>query len=200
MVSNGLPRFSYSMYSGCVAGQWLDYFEDQCVFVGHLPQRIRDVLTVRLHREDYDWAQFCRWRERFPDLQLDTGNSRIDDLIRQTRLYIATYNATTFLESLSMDVPTIIYWNPNHWELRDPAIADFEELAGVGIFHSTPQSAARHAAAVWDDVDAWWSDSAVVDARRRFMQRYCHLPDDLLDRITRALHEAAPVTEKMITR
>jgi putative transferase (TIGR04331 family) len=86
-----------------------------------------------------------------------------------------------------MDVPTVVFWNPRHWELRDSAIPYFSDLARVGIFHDTPESAARHVAAVWDDVDAWWLSAAVRDVRERFMRRYCALPDDLLGRLESAL-------------
>ena len=189
LVTNDLPRYSYSMYSASVAPQWLDYFNDLCAFVERLPQRIRDALTVRLTAVDYGWNQALRWRERFPGLPLDVGQSNIIDLIRRTRLYISTYNATTYLESISMEVPTVMFWNPKHWELRDSAAPEFEALKYVGIFHDTPESAASHVAAVWDDVDAWWSSPAVVSARTRFKQRYCEVPDDLSERVATALRE-----------
>lgn len=189
LVTCALPRQSYVMYSIVVARQWLDYFNDQCAFVESLPASIRDALTVRLYVHDYGWDQSARWRDRFPDLRLDDGRSDIDDLLRRSRLYIATYNATTFLESFTMDVPTIIYWNKRHWELRDAAIPYFEELKRVGIFHETPESAARHAAAIWDDVDAWWSSPEVREVLMCFKTRYCHLPDDLLGRVENALRE-----------
>ena len=88
-----------------------------------------------------------------------------------------------------MNVPTVIYWNPKHWELRDSAIPYFEDLKGVDIFHETPESAASHVAAIWDDVDAWWTSPAVREVLERFKARYCYLPDDLLDRIEHALRE-----------
>ncbi len=190
LVTCALPQFSYWMYSVFVSRQYLDYFGDQCVFVSALPITIRSQLTVRLFPSDYGWDQVSRWRDRFPDLRLDKGQSNINDLIRQSRLYISTYNATTFLESFTMNVPTVLYWNPNHWELRDSAIPYFDDLKRVGIFHETPESAARHVAAIWDDVDAWWTSPAVREVLARFKARYCcHLPDDLLDRVEAALRE-----------
>jgi putative transferase (TIGR04331 family) len=189
LVTTTVPRQSYHLYSLMVSRQWLDYFDDQCAFVEHLPAHIREALIVRLYSQDYGWDQVHRWHDRFPCLRLDEGRSKIDDLIRQSRLYISTYNATTYLESFSMNVPTVIFWNPNHGELRDSAIPYFEDLKRVGVFHETPESAARHVAAVWDDVGEWWSSRDVREVLDRFMARYCDLPDDLLGRVESVLCE-----------
>jgi putative transferase (TIGR04331 family) len=189
MVVCSLPRFSYWMYSALVSRQWLDYFSNQCAFVDSLPRPIRDALIVRLYPEDYGWDQLCRWRGRFPDLRVDRGKSNIDDLICLSRLYISTYNATTFLESFTRNVPTVIYWNPKHWELRESAEPYFGDLRRVGIFHETPESAAHHVAAIWDDVDAWWSSTAVREVLGRFKERYCRLPDDLMGCVEGAIRE-----------
>jgi putative transferase (TIGR04331 family) len=194
------PRFSYWMYSTPVASQWLGYFSDQFAFVEHLPKAIQDALTVRLYSEDLGWHQASRWRDRFPALQLDEGRSDLNDLVRQSRLYISTYNATTYLESFTMNVPTVIYWNQKHWELRDSAVPYFEELKRAGIFHETPESAARHVAAIWDDVDAWWTSPAVRKVLERFKECYCRLPGDLLDRVEHALREAMAVADKSDAR
>ena len=195
LVTCTMPRYSYHMYSVMVSRQWLDYFRDQCTFIECLPQPIRDALTVRLYVQDYSWDQAARWRERFPGLRLDDGRSNINDLIRKCRLFISTYNATTYLESFAMDVPTVIYWNPDHWELRDSAIPYFEDLKRVGVFHETPESAARHMAVIWDDVDAWWTSPAVREVIEPFRARYCYLPANLLERIERALREVMTESE-----
>lgn len=190
------PRYSYFMYSTPVASQWIDYFTDQFSFVEHLPQSIRDALTVRLYSQDWGWDQAYRWQDRFPELRLDDGRSDINLLIRQSRLYISTYNATTFLESFTMNIPTVIYWNPNHWELRDSAVPCFEELRRVGIFHETPESAAHHVAAIWGDVGAWWSNSDVQAVLERFKTSYCRSPDDLVDTLDGVLREVAASSAK----
>lgn len=190
MVTCAMPQQSYVLYSAMVASQWLHYFEDQCTFVEKLPQTIRDALTVRLYPQDLQWSQAGRWRERFPDLRLDSGQSSIDSLIGQSRLYISTYNATTYLESFTMNVPTVIYWNPTHWELRDAAFPYFEDLKRVGIFHETPESAALHVAKIWTDVDTWWNCPELRKALERFKAQYCALPQNLLGQIHAALCDA----------
>ena len=174
------PRHSYIMYSAAVSSQWLSYFDDQCVFVDCLPSHLRDALTVRLHRDDHGWSQRKRWQDRFPSIRLDDGKSNAIN-VRRSRLYVSSYNATTYLESFTMNVPTVIYWNPNHWELRASAIPFYEELKRVGIFHETPASAAQHVAEIWDDVDQWWDSSEVQKVLEQFKKKYSHLPSNLVD-------------------
>jgi len=190
MVGMTMPRTSHFMLSVPVAGQWLSYFEDQCGFVTALPESLRGRLLVRLFSKDYGWCQEQRWLERFPQIQLDEGLVPIRSLIEKSRLYISTYNATTFLDSMTMDIPTVMFWNPKHWELRYSAIPYFEDLKRVGLFHETPRSAARHVAAIWDDVEVWWNSPMVRDALVRFKNRFCHSPNDLLKNVERTLREA----------
>ena len=191
LVTCALPRFSYSMYSVFISSQYLDYFDDQCLFIKHLPQRIRNCFTVRLFPEDYGWDQEERWRDRFPALKLDNGKSKIENIIKQSRLYVSTYNATTFLESFTMNVPTVIYWNPDHWELRDSAVPYFDELKRVGIFHDNPRDAALHVKKIWNNIDAWWLSPEVQDTLKTFTFQYSRMPNDLLVNVESALREVS---------
>ena len=183
MVEMAIPRYSYHMYAVPVAGQWLSYFDDQCQFIYALPEHLRKKMLIRLYMHDYGWCQKERWLEQFPDLQLDSGHKPIYDLINKSRLYISTYNATTFLESLIWNMPTIIFWNPYHWELRDDAISYFELLKSAGIFHETPESAAKQMVDIWDNVSEWWYSDEVQKAREKFCDRYSCIPEKPLDKL-----------------
>ena len=185
LVTGSVPRYSYFMYSFIQAGQYLKYLEDQFLFVETLPEGVRRDLIVRLYNSvpDFGWEQEQRWRGRFPDININTGKSDINKLIQCTKLYISTYNATTYLESISMNIPTLMYWNPYYWELRDCALPYFLELKRVGIFHETPESAARHVTEIWDHIDDWWLSDKVQDAVRGFKAEYCRDTGNLVEDI-----------------
>jgi putative transferase (TIGR04331 family) len=151
---------------------------------------LRDQVLVRFSSDDSGYAQKQRWQGRFPNIQLETGAETMAVLMSKARLYISTYNATTYLESMGLDFPTLIFWNPKHWELRVSAVPYFEMLKSVGIFHETPESAARQMVVVWDDVAAWWESDAVQLVRSEFCKRYSHFPEkpfDVLEKLFRKI-------------
>jgi putative transferase (TIGR04331 family) len=192
LVEMTMPQTSYHMYSAPVAaGQWQEYFADQCRFVDALPLALRDQVLVRFNPNDYAHAQKQRWQGRFPNIQLETGVLPMISLMRKARIYISTYNATTYLESMSLNFPTIMFWNPKHWELRDSAIPYFELLKSVGIFHETPESAARQMAVVWDAVTEWWGSESVQLVRREFCERYAYIPEKPIDAMEKLFREIA---------
>jgi len=80
-----------------------------------------------------------------------------------------------------MDVPTVIFWNSNHWELRFSAIPFFEELKRIGVFHETPESAANHVAEVWNDINGWWERNDIREVLNNFKKNYCNMPTNLIE-------------------
>jgi len=183
LLTVSLPRYSYRMYSVTIASQWLEYLEDQFAFTENSSSIIQNLLTVRLYVHDYGWEQQKRWADRFPNITLDLGENNIHELIAQSRVFVSTYNGANHLEAFTMDIPTVLIWNPKHMEIRDAAIPYFDELKRVGIFHNTPESAALHVSEVWDDVDAWWKSKPVRDALEQFKSQYCDIDCNLTGNI-----------------
>ena len=190
LIEMSIPRQSYSMYSVPVAaGQWQDYFNNQLRFVRNLPIDLRDQLIIRLYPSDYGHSQKKRWQLSFPSIQLDEGIQSLDSQVKKTRLFISTYNATTYLELMALNLPTIIFWNPNHWELRDSAIPYFKKLKLVGIFHETPESAAKQMIKVWDNISDWWESSRTQLVRKEFCEKYSNIPENPLETLTKIFRD-----------
>jgi putative transferase (TIGR04331 family) len=191
LVTTTVERHGLPAYSLPVSRQWLDYLADQFSFVAALSDEVRAALTVRLSSQDSGWDQRARWRDRLRDVRVDDGLEPLGSAVGRTRIGIMTYNGTTFLESFAMDVPTVIFWNPDHWELRSSAERDFMDLERVGIFHATPESAAQHVSLVWSDVNSWWQSGDVRSVLARFMTRYCHQPPDIVSSLEAVLRSVS---------
>lgn len=191
LVLASLPRYSYWMYSIPVASQMVDYLDEQMRFAETLRGNAKNQLLVRFYPHDYGWDQKLRWRDRLPNAQFDEPGRSMYESARKCRLFVATYNATTFLETLAADFPTVMFWNPNHWEIRDEAAADFDRLREVGILHDTPESAAQKVNDIWDDVDGWWDRADIRRTRAVICNKYARTSPQWLPEWTAALHDVA---------
>ena len=195
LVCVAMPRYSFDMRSMVIAGQMVSYFEEQFLFVDSLPADIRERVAVRLYPHDYGWNQKERWRNKHPSVKLDDGSCPIKKQIQRSRVIITTYNATAYLETMFHNIPTIIYWNPDHWEVNNDAQPLFEELKRVGIFHDSPHSAAKQLSLIWDNIEEWWYSNEVQEAKNSFCDKYSANPPDMIDRLEKVLRVEMEVAQ-----
>jgi putative transferase (TIGR04331 family) len=175
------------MFSAPIGPQVHDYIEDQFRFAAALNVSVREDLLVRLYHRDYGWDLQQRWQDREPTIATDPGRQRLDRILREARLYVATYNATTFLESFTQGIPTVIFWDPEFWELSIEAKPYFDVLRQTGILFDDPVTCATMVNSIWDDVPAWWKSSEVQSAVRVFSERFAYVGEKPLSRLKNAL-------------
>tara|TARA_B100001093_G_C26860131_1_gene1029653 strand:- start:2023 stop:3789 length:1767 start_codon:yes stop_codon:yes gene_type:complete len=187
LVSMTLPKFSYYLYSVPIASQMDDYFTSQLDFAKALPKHIREKLKIRLYPLDRDWNQKERWQSEIESISFDNGKKTLLDSLTQSRIFIGTYNATTYLETFSVNMPSILFWNPNHWELNEEAMNYFNYLIKVKVLHFSPQSAASHLTHIWDDIDNWWFSNDVQEAVINFNNHYSKKNSNIINTIAKHL-------------
>ena len=169
IVGMTLPRYSYYLYSVPIAGQVESYLNDQIEFAKSLPESIISRLKVRTYQSDRGWCQEDRWKEIFNDkISFDDNKIQLRKSLKKCRVFVGTYNATTYLETFSINMPSILFWNPYHWEINENAKNLLNKLQEEKIFHSSPKSAAKHLECIWDDVDSWWFSPNVQNAVTEF--------------------------------
>lgn len=129
-------------------------------------------LRVRFFTEDFGWDIPQRWRTAYPEIRAETWDIPFMRSLEDCRLYVGDHIGTTYLEALSADKPTILFWDPAINELRPEAQLYYDRLRAAGILYDTPEAAAAGVNAVYDDVVAWWNDPARQEARRIFCHRF----------------------------
>jgi putative transferase (TIGR04331 family) len=182
MVSGSFPRYSYWMYSVPVGPQMLDYIDDQYRFVQSVSAEVHEQLLLRLYPHDYGWDEASRWRDQCPTLKQYQGSKSIYQQLNESRLLIGTYNATTYLETFSANYPTILFWNPRHWELRHSAKPYFDDLRKMGILHDTPESAAKKVNEIFKDPLSWWNQIEIQETIDKFNYHFARTSDDWLQK------------------
>lgn len=177
------------------ATQSAAFVGDQISFGKALPDHIRARLILRIEEAIDRTLHTCyvsRWKDAVPGLRVDPSVTPIERPLRRCRLFVYTYNSTGFLETLARDIPTVVFWNPEYFELRAGAQPYFDLLTEARIFHRTPESAARHVSDIWDDVRGWWRDPALQRIREAFCAQYARMPERPLQAVKDALLTVRP--------
>lgn len=155
--------------------EYLKYLDAQKEFVNCLTKNLREKLTIRLFNENYqneEWEERLRWRDFDPKLKIDNGQVNINKLIIKNKLTVHSYDSTGMLELLSQNLPTLAFWQNELDHLLDDAKPYYKLLVDAGIVHFSPKSTADKIKEVWDDIDNWWSQNSVQNARKLFCERY----------------------------
>ena len=165
--------------------EFKEYFRDQKKFVSYLSDTVKKKLNVKLYPgfKNKSFREDKRWLEFDPTLKICKENSNIWDLIQKSRLVVHSYDSTGILETLSLNIPTLAFWQNDFDHLKEDVRADYQMLADVGIIHLSPKSAANKINDIWNDIDSWWNNSDTQNARRKFCDKFakdCNHPAQTL--------------------
>jgi len=161
------------------SNSFLRYLNEQKIFVSKLKKSPREKLIIRLHSGSQKdiWYQRERWYDFDKSLKIDYGSGSIKDLLRKTRVALFSYDSSGFLENLSLNFPTLAFWQDNFDDYRKTAIPYYKPLLDNGIIHLSPESAAAKINEIWSDVEGWWSQSHVQKARKQFCDQFAKTSD-----------------------
>lgn len=168
---------------------FFEYLNDQKKFIKNLSESSRQKLTIRLHPlSEYGiWDEEKRWLDFDPKLKIDKGKSKITKLISENRIVIHTYESTSMLETLSQNIPTLIFYKNGLDDLRKSALPYYKALIDEGIIHLSAESAAKKVNEIWDDIDSWWFKSNTQKARKQFCDRYAKTSQNPISEIKNIL-------------
>ena len=192
-----LPRYSYHLYSAPTAASgMLSYFDEQYRFANSLSAGNKKSLLVRLYPKDHQWHQGKRWSQVLPHIEYVEPKEPFLKQLNRSRLYIGTYNSTTYLETFAANFPTILFWNPNYWEVSSSAQPYFDGLRKAGILYDTPEAAAKKVDQIAADPILWWQQDDVQAAKNKFCYRFTRMSDNWIKEWRDELKSVAKTTSK----
>ncbi len=169
-VANSWPRYLMQLYYPPT--QFNDYLLWQSRFAKTMPQELLSKMRIRFHREDFGWDIIQRWMDFCPVAAVEKWDMTFLQSLDTCLLYVCDHQGTTFLEALSADKPSILFWNPAIVEPRPEAQPYYDRLREVGILYDSPEAAANAVAAVYDDVERWWNETDRQAARQSFCNQF----------------------------
>lgn len=185
-----LPRYSTDLRSAPLSTNMIDYFDFNYKFYLNLNKEIKKNLYVRVYpKGDYDWMQKERWKDKFRDVKLDLCQSTMEKMIQKSRIFISSYDATTYNQTLSANIPTLMCWDPKLWKTIENSKSIFSDLKKNQIFHDTPTSASKFINTIWDNIEEWWNSKEVQNTRNNYCELFAYRVNKELDILTNIFEE-----------
>jgi putative transferase (TIGR04331 family) len=154
--------------------QYVNYLNDQFKLINNLEDLPKKKLLIRppMNKKGTVYALNEKWKEIDPNLKISSAVVRIEDLIADSCLVIHSYDSTGILETLSQNIPTLAFWQNGIDHLTDDAIQFYKALENAQIIHFSPESLAKKVNYVSKNIQNWWVQKDVQDARIYFCDRY----------------------------
>lgn len=93
------------------------------------------------------------------------------------KLVIETLNSTGFLENLYFNVPSILILDESYCQIRNKALKFFEQLKNNKIVFNNPILAAKHINNHYQNINLWWKNKDLQNARLNFCKEFINSPD-----------------------
>lgn len=165
-------KFINKLDSSARSNQNYDYLNNCFSFLGSLNENLKNKILVRLRDIDLGWSEHPRFLRKFPNLKYDFGTNDIFRLMKSSKIVVSTSLSTSYLESLSMNIPTVVISNYDLEPIRKEAKEYLDLLIKSKILHFSAESATKHIEKVWSNVDAWWLSKEVQDNVNKFCSKY----------------------------
>jgi putative transferase (TIGR04331 family) len=170
-VGTEMPLFPYRLDAWPSPLQILEYRQAKVRFFAALRDDLRGRSLYRPYfpvpgtLKDADWLL-----PQFPQVRLCEGD--LVGRMLSCRLLVLDHPGTTMLEALAANVPIVSYWSRPSWHFTRESEIMLDGLAEAGIWHPTPEEAARVAGRIFDNPLLWWKSDPVQAARRRYCAEY----------------------------
>jgi putative transferase (TIGR04331 family) len=166
------PQRSYRIGSFPIGPQTTNYIEDNYNLVDNLSEEVQKKLMVKVYTQDFNRKQEKEWNYRFPNISVYPQSSSIKKVLENSKIVISTCNSTTFLETMYLNIPSILYFDDRIWEIHDEAKSIFLELKKNKIFFNTYLEAANHLNEINQDIQKWWNSEELQTVRTDFLNFY----------------------------
>ena len=181
VVTNG-PRYHYTPISQTHGPQYIDEMNKIVKLIHSINEEYKKNLVLRLNPKDFGWQMKEKIKKTLPRLRLDNERIFYRSIIKK-RLLIFNYNGTSFLEALSLNIPSLLLFDPNIWHVRDSEKKYFNLLIEVGILHSNQDTISEFIEKRSKNINIWWEHELLQKNIKIFCDRFIKYDKDLINKI-----------------
>ena len=168
--------------SGYVGHPHNSYFQEKILFFKNLNDKIIKNTYIK-HKPEFTEAKFLEnkfYKNNFPNIKIENGHKNsFNKMLKKSRIFVTHVNQTSYLDTLSINFPTIIFFNFKYEEVRASAVPYLNKLKKAEILFDDPVQAAKKVNEVWNNVGLWWNKKKTQSAVKYFCNRYSKKSNEL---------------------
>ncbi len=173
MIFRSQVKYTHRINSYTGTNQIKKYFNENLNLCKNLnSDLINKNIILRFHARKFGWNEDKMFLNNFPNIRIDLGYNKILELYKKSKLILHTYIGTGYLETLAINIPTIIFANTKECMLKEETLEYLDELKKVNIFHDSYISASEFINRDWDNIHEWWASDIVQNTRKKFCTKY----------------------------
>jgi len=160
------------------------YFNFINLFFNNLENVVYDHINFRDYPSKDNWLEFSKSNyvnlskiQYFDDFSISAKKAMLN-----SKLIITDYLATSFIEALVMNIPSIFFWNQKTYIL-DEVYSDFyKDLIDCGICQTNPIEAANFVNDLINNnsIKSWWYSKKTQSLRASFLKQNIGNPKNAL--------------------
>ena len=176
------PKYNYTLVSQAHGPQYIDELLKIIQIYNLIENNLRKNLIFRLNLKNFGWNIKDKIEKTDPKIRFDKEINFYKS-ISNKKLLIFNYNGTSFLEALSLNIPSIIILDENIWQIRESEQKYFNLLKEVKILYTNQKDISNFINKSFNDIDKWWNCRALQHNIRTFCTRFIKYDEKLLNKI-----------------
>jgi putative transferase (TIGR04331 family) len=180
-------KYIFEFRSFVLGNQTNQYLKTLLKFISKCNKKIIQEMFVRVFRDK--WNIENKIKKGFPLLNIQNDNISFQKSVKNSRVVVFCYKATGVNETLSANIPTILFCRESDWPSDKTSKKDFHILKKVKIYHENYLTASKHLNEIWDNIGDWWYSKNVQEARLHFCEKYANSSPDCFSKLQSLLNE-----------
>ncbi len=180
-------RYFHSLDSSSGTEKYSDFISNVSKFLFHLDKPIKDRTVLRVPPSSDNFNSVDYYSDLKGSFNFDNSEN-LNKAYCSSKVVVHPSNSTTLLETMYLDIPTLIVLNKNNNPISDLALDYFKELESAKVLFYDPLEAATFLNKIWEnDINVWWNDFKTKKATLSFVKNFANKSENLVEDLFKIL-------------
>jgi len=162
------------LVDGLFCFEVLECFDRWISFYKILDDNKKKFMYWRLGPFPDEWRILEKLKNKIQNINFSKEKNFEKDLLK-ARLSIHVDIQTTFLETMYMNIPSVVIMNNNFWNISKKSLLILKKLKNANILFNNHKDLANHINKYYSNIDDWWESKKVQKIRLDYL-RYSGAP------------------------